>query len=199
MRRKVQRQLSNQKISLLRPVPVTGLCPADVPGKSSGHRNMPEFTSRKIISHRLSRPIVPLNDGRCQRTSRLPHISGLRLPLDRCGATTLQGRKACRGLGRIAVCARFDNGRPVPFSFSMGYIPNDQGSGEDPYAARSERLNPHICEPHPRQCSRCNRSGYRPLQRKLHCNHGSCLHRFWPSVYYTLFARVLCDSCQIAA
>jgi len=39
---------------------------------------MPELSSRKIISHQLSRPVIVFNSGRSQRTSELPHISGLR-------------------------------------------------------------------------------------------------------------------------
>jgi len=157
---------------------------------------VPELTSRKIISHRLSRPAVPVNDGRCQRTAGLSHISGLRLPPDRRGSTTLRGRKARRGVGTIALCTRFDNGRSMPFSLSMGYIPNDQGGGEDPHATRSERLNTHICQSCPWKRSRRNDSRYGALQRKLHCNHGSCLYRLWPSVCDTPSACVFCDPCQ---
>lgn len=78
MHYQTQRTLQGQKLFLLEPVSLHGLCSTDSSRKSPGHRNLSEFTPSKTLSHRLSWSNIPIHSGICQRNKRFSHISGLR-------------------------------------------------------------------------------------------------------------------------
>ena len=144
-----------------------------------------KLASRKIIPRRLPGPDITVNTGRCQRTSRLPDISGLWILPHRHSEKPLSKRKAGSGTGSIIICPRFNNHRSMPLSISMGNLSKDQGSHKTPYTAGFARLNPHVHQPCTRQCPRCYHLGHSAYRTKINRHNGSRVHRL---------QTIICDS-----
>jgi len=196
MRYKIQWQLQNQKIPLLRSVSVSGLCPVNVSRKLKRYRNMFKLASRKIIPRRLPGPDITINTCRCQRTSRLSDISGLRILSHRHSEKTLSKRKTGSGTGSIIVCPRFNNHRSMPLSISMGNLSKDQGGNKAPYTAGFTWLDPHVHQPYTRKCPRCYHTGHSAYKTKINRHNGSRVYRLQSIICDSSTSRFFRHSCK---
>ena len=82
----ISRELQGSNLFVLGSVFMHVLCPIDISGKPAGHRNLPELSSSKALSYWFSWSSIQvysdlsacaLHADRCQRNSRLPHLSRL--------------------------------------------------------------------------------------------------------------------------
>ena len=173
-----------------------GIRPINISRKLTRYRNMSQLASRKIIPCGLSGPSIEINALRCQRTSRLPDIPRVWILSHQHSAKTLPQRRLGSGTVAISICPRFDNHRSLSLSVSMGDLPKDQVSHQDPYAPGFARFNPHVHQPDPRYSSRCNHAGRSPIQTTIDRYHGPRVHWLQAVICDSSTPRLLRYSCK---
>ena len=129
-------------VLLLRPTPLSGLRPVDVPRESPRHRDLLAGPPAEAVSRRAPRPRGAEHPRRCERDARLADLRRLCATLDPSGTRAVR-RRALRGrVGADRLRVRCDDHRPVPGLISVGPLPADQGGREAPYAARPAGQHP---------------------------------------------------------
>jgi len=133
---------------------------------------MSEFTSRKALSHWIPRSCLEIDLGRCQRNPGLPDLSRLWLSSNRYCQKALSRRRTGGGVSAVSLCLRLNDYRPLPFSLSLGHLPEDQRSYKDSYAVGSTRCYPCVYQPHAGYYPRCHYVGYRSIGKRIHRGAG---------------------------
>src|SRR5665648_77305 len=115
MCRAIQRQLQNQKLLLLGPISLHGLCPAYLPRKPEGYSGMPQGNETQTLPYGHPWERLPQYPGQCQQGQRLAHLLRLRPGAHRKGQKTVLQRKLRRGTGSDSLCPGFHYDRSVSF------------------------------------------------------------------------------------
>jgi len=171
LRGPLRRGAQDQALHMPRAVSVSGVCAADLSGKSSRYRSMPACASREALSHGDSQPHLAQHFGGCERSSGLAYLRRLRPTIDRHGSQALRQRFLWRRSERDGVRARHHDDRLVSVGLSMGAVSACQSSGQTAYAARLARQYPGLYSHQRRQ----NARGQHP--RSVAARAGSILHR----------------------
>src|SRR5271156_4867743 len=132
----------DQALHVPRAVSVSGVCAADLSGKSSRYRSLPAGASREAVSHGDSQPRLAQHFGGCERGSGLAYLRRLCPTLDRHGSQALRRRFLWRGSEGNGLRARHHDDRLVPVRLSVGAVSQCQSRGQTAHAARSARQYP---------------------------------------------------------
>ena len=103
-------------------VSLHGIRSIDLSRKLARHRNVPQFPSAKALSHGIPREHRQVNAGRRQRTSRLPHLSGLRLYTHRYRQQALPKRGTWPRPETRGLCVGLNGYRSLPFHIPVGDV-----------------------------------------------------------------------------
>lgn len=190
----LSRQLQGSQLFVLGPVPLHVLCPTDIPGESSGYRDMLELSSTKTLSYRLSWSDIQINLGRCQREQGLSYLSGLRSCPYKYSMQTIQKRRHWSGFITGCICLRFDYHRPLFINIPMGKIPQDEGSYKAPYLTQSARFSPYFYNYNGSQDPRCKCDGCGSLRDRFHLYDGQSLSRFRTTLSNPSYRCIFCNS-----
>lgn len=115
----LSRPTSCSKIFMLRPIPLHGLCPADVPRKSSRYRNLLASHATQTLSRWVSWQSVSEHLGRCQRKKRLANLCRFRSRPDSYCQSVVCRRRLRFGTATDHLRSRFDDDRSLSFSLPM--------------------------------------------------------------------------------
>ena len=148
VRRSLQRQLQGENVYLSGSVPLHGLRTAYVSRKPPGHRGMP--------SRVRSRNCITWASGATSPETHLAHANenrDWRIYADFAQVLIKIARELYANedfgleLKQDRLRFRFNDYRSLPFSISLGQVPQKQSCGEAPYAVGSPRQHPR-CDQH---------------------------------------------------
>src|SRR3990172_12994312 len=122
MRSSLSRQSQGQKFLMHGSVSLHGVRSIDLSRKLARHSNVPQFPSAKALSHGIPREHRQVNAGRRQRTSRLPHLSGLRLYTHRYRQQALPERETWPRPETRGLCIGLNGYRSLPFHIPVGDV-----------------------------------------------------------------------------
>jgi len=152
--------LQGQVLFVLGPIPGSCIRPTHIPGESSRHRSDPASACLEALPHGTSGRYRPQHTGQRQRPARLANLRRLRSTSDGNGPPALrQGFLWCRPEGD-GLRLGFHDHRPVPFSLSVGSVPEHEGRHQAAHAARSAGQYSIVPAYHGRHCSRRKRPGF---------------------------------------
>ena len=147
-------QLPSKKFFMLESIPLHGLCSTYLQGKSPGYRVMPSCYATEIISHGHTCQSFPKHSCLHQRESRLAYLCRLCSNADSYSQKVICRRRFWCRVRSNRLRTRFDDHRFMPFTFSMGQVPEAKGSRQDAYSSRSTWQHTDIYPNHRRESSR---------------------------------------------
>src|SRR3990167_1654070 len=181
----IQRGLQSSKFFMLGSAPLHVLCPTNIPGESQGYRDMPEPSSAKALSHRLSWSNLKVNPIICQRDTGLPNLSGLWSYSHQNSVQIIPRRRNRSGYKAGSVCFRFYYHRTLPVNIPMGNVQKNQIGCQNAYPSKSSWSNPNFCGHNSWQDPRCNYNGRHARRSKFNLYFGQGLSRFSETLSYT--------------
>src|ERR1017187_620502 len=197
VRSQLSKSISDAYVFTSRPIPLSSLRAAYISREPARHRNLFARTSGQALSLGYSRQYRQEHAGRCERVTRLAHLSGFCAQPNQTGTRTLFTRPLCRGVRADRLRTRYHDYRPVLECLSLGSLSPRESGGQDAYAARSARQYSNL-HPHQRRQDARGQCARHPGSRsRQFLHHGSGLHRFRSLVHLASSAGVLRDSWQI--
>src|ERR1039458_9722774 len=154
LRRSLSGPSLRQRFLLLGSVPLFSLRSAYRAQQSARHRNLSARSVIEALSPGLPRSCFSRHARRCQRSSRLAHLSRLRPSAHPYGPRPLPRPIFRRGLVRDRLCLRLHHHRFVSVLVPLGAVPSPQERGQAAYLAGSAGQ-------HSDQCLRDGRAGAR--------------------------------------
>src|SRR5229473_2004623 len=137
----LRRQLSGAEFFLLGPVSRDGVCAAELPGNSAGHRRLPRLVRTPAVSSGNPRPDLAQHAGRCQRVARLADLRRLRSGIDPGSSPTLSRRRLGSRARQHGLRAGFDHHRSVYRLVPLGLFHPQTACPEIAHLARSARAD----------------------------------------------------------
>ena len=183
MRRAIQRQLQSQKLLLLGPISLHGLCPTYLPRKPEGYSGMPQRNEAQALPYGHPRERLPQYPGQCQQDQRLANLLRLRPSAHQEGQKTVLQRKLRFETGSDSLRSGFHHNRSVSFPVSVGNIPQEKGSSQDAYTPGSAWQYSHRGYHYSRTRSRCQYPRSAHNRSWCHVYHGSRLSRLRSTFY----------------
>src|SRR3990172_8304822 len=156
VRRAVPRPASGPFVLLLRPVPLPGLRPGDVPGEPSRHRDLLARRAAEALPRGPARPGLAKHPRGRERDARLADLRRLRPDPHSAGPPVVLRRALRRRVGADGVRLRCDDDRSLPRPVPLGPLPAPQGGREAPHAPRPARPDPDLRGDHRRESRRCD-------------------------------------------
>src|SRR3990172_301248 len=196
VRSSILRQSQNQELFLSRSVSLHGLRSTDLPRKSTRHCNVPQFPQGETLSHGIPREARQVNAGRRERTSGLPHLSGLRLCAHQHGQQTLSKRRSWSGSETGYLCLGFNRHRSLPVHVPVGNVSQDEGRGQGAYITRCVGIDSDLYFRDSRKRSRRQDDGRRSYRSRLGLYDGPGLSRFRAALPYQSAISLFCHQEQ---
>jgi hypothetical protein len=155
----LSRQLQSEKLFMLGPVSIDGLCSAHLSRKSQRHRDLFESCGRKALPHGHSRQGLSQHPGSRQRGARLENLPRLCPSTDSKRQRTLLGRSSPSSTRSNRLCLRFYHRRSVSDAIPLGEVSKAQGSSEAAYPFGLTCQHPRHSDCHYGSCPRRKHHG----------------------------------------
>ena len=179
----LSRQLQNQKLFLLRPIFVHGLCSTNLSRKFARYRNLPSVNEKQIISYGHSKQNLSQHFSRCQRKSRLAYLRRLCASLNSyCQRLISQRRFWCR-IRKHRLCTGCNHDRFMPLVIPLGTISQKQSRNQAAYASGSAWQHSNIYRNNRSSFARCQYSRYYRRRTRIFLCYGSILCRFCQTLF----------------
>ena len=133
---------------------------------------------RETLSHGIPREDLQVNSGRRQRTSGLPHLSGLRLFAHQHRQQTLSGRGSWPGSETRGLCSGLNRHRSLPVHIPLGDISQEESCCQGSHITQRAGINSDLYFRDSRQRSRCQYDGCRSIRSRFCLYDGPSLSRF---------------------
>lgn len=140
---KIQWRIQSQKFFLHGPFFDHVVCTIDLQRKSERYDSMPECSGTKTLSYGDSHQTDEKQSCSCECKPGLENLSGICHGFDQKSDSTLR-RHSPRfriQFARNGLCSGFYYYRPLPFSFSVGKVPETQRSCKASYSPGVEKYN----------------------------------------------------------
>ena len=183
VRSSLSRQLPGAQVFLPRSIPLYGLRPTHLSGKSARHGDVSARRRVQALSCWHPWPSLPKHLGRRQRDQRLAHLGRLRPGAGGQGQTTLCRRELRLGLATERLRPGFHHHRSVSFAVSLGAISQTQGGHQSAHPDGLAWQYPLFYPHHSRQRARCQYPRRVAFTTRCLLRHGSGLHRLRSSLY----------------
>lgn len=153
IRQTIPRQLQNQTVILLKPIPLHSLCSAGLLRELAGYRSLPPRRSKQNLSYKNSRPGLSQHLSQCQSNPRLVHLRRFRPNPHRPSSQSLSQRGPWIRTESNLLCPRCHDHRFMSFFIPLGHLLKMKGNHQIVHAVRfaGQYSNPHHS---PRQISR---------------------------------------------
>jgi len=183
MRPTLPRGLQGQEIFLPRSIPLSGLCPADLQGKSPRYRVLLANDEKSALSHGHPQQRFPEQLGPCQRKARLADLRRLRSRPHRRGSNSLPRRGHWPGSPEHRLCLRLHNDRPVSVAFPLGLFSKEERRHQTPYPSRPAGIHPFFYPYYRRENARCANPRCSPPRARFFLHPGPWIFGLFPALY----------------
>src|SRR5574342_740506 len=168
----LSRQLQSEKLFMLGPVSIDGLCSAHLSRKSQRHRDLFESCGRKALPHGHSRQGLAQHPRSHQRGARLENLPRLCQSTDSKRQGTLFGRSSPSSTRSNGLCLRFYHRRSVSDAIPLGEVSKAQGRREASYPFGLTCQHPHRSDCHYGSCPRREHHGRAVLGTRIDLRDG---------------------------
>src|SRR3989339_225499 len=134
LRRTLLWEPQSETVFVLGSISMYGLCPTNISGEPSGHRNLFADDEAKVVSCRSARGDSKKHAGQRQQQTRLENLCGLCSDTDPKSKEVIRGRRFWRRTQAGRLRAGRDSNRFMPFLVSVGEVSQGQSRGEITYS-----------------------------------------------------------------
>jgi len=184
MRPSASWQSQGQELLVHGSVSLHGVRSTDLSRKSARYRNVPQFPSTKTLSHGIPGDDRQIHVGRCQRASRLSHLSGLRLCTHRHRQQALPKRGLWSRSETGNLCAGLNDYRSLLVHLPVGDVSKKESSRQNSYVTQRAGINSDLYFCDSRQRSRCQYDGCRSVRSRFSLYDGPRISRFQEALSY---------------
>jgi len=162
----LQWTIQDQKLLLLGPIPLHGLCPVIVSREPSRYRSLSSVSPAPSLPYGFSRKGLTQYPRSCQRSPGLAHLCRLCPNPDWSCPTSLCQRFVRSGVRSNRLCFGLHPDRFMPVPFPVGQIPKAKRRDQIAYPFRPARKHPLPYYYYPREDSRCDHSRSNELRTR---------------------------------
>src|SRR3989339_710216 len=134
LRRTLLWEPQSETVFVLGSISMYGLCPTNISGEPSGHRNLFADDEAKVVSCRSARGDSKKHAGQRQQQTRLENLCGLCSDTDPKSKEVIRGQRFWRRTQAGRLRAGRDSNRFMPFLVSVGEVSQGQSRGEITYS-----------------------------------------------------------------
>ncbi len=186
-------RLQSKEFFMLGPIFLHGLCPVNIQGEFTGHRNLFADHEVEIAQRWITGRDSKKHLGQCQQQPRLENLRGLCSDINQKSEKVIRGRKLWRRTQAGCLRVRRDNNRFMPFSISLGEISQGQGSSEVAHTSGFARQYTDDNYHNGRENSRCKHPGRAMLGATGDLYHGSGVSGLCPALFHSHYTGIFCN------
>ncbi len=152
-------QLSSEEVYLYQSILCNGFCTIDLSRELARYRNMPQSSTKQVVSSRHKQSSTQEYPSRCQRAKGLAYLCRVRTGAYKYGASYLCRRRYWSRVGRYGLRVGLHNYRSVPFAFPLGTFSKTKSRYKAAYSARYPWVYTSIHVDHRWKSARCQYPG----------------------------------------